>query len=111
MIPGGDRGSSLAEFSRGTKAIPVKMNAFRLPPSREPFVSTDEAPTFMMGVYCDGASIRLRRDLPDPAPRPGELTLNVRAAGICDTDLQLARGYMGYRGVLGHEFVAETDAA
>lgn len=26
-------------------------------------------------------------------------------AGICDTDLQLARGYMGFRGILGHEFV------
>jgi threonine dehydrogenase-like Zn-dependent dehydrogenase len=31
----------------------------------------------------------------------------VRYAGICDTDLQLARGYMGFRGVLGHEFVGE----
>ena len=30
--------------------------------------------------------------------------------GICDTDLQLARGYMGFRGVLGHEFVGETEA-
>jgi threonine dehydrogenase-like Zn-dependent dehydrogenase len=32
----------------------------------------------------------------------------VRAAGICDTDLQLAKGYMQFRGVLGHEFVGET---
>lgn len=32
----------------------------------------------------------------------------MRLAGICDTDLQLARGYMGYRGVLGHEVVAEV---
>jgi threonine dehydrogenase-like Zn-dependent dehydrogenase len=30
--------------------------------------------------------------------------------GICDTDLQLARGYMSFRGVLGHEFVAQTEA-
>ena len=34
----------------------------------------------------------------------------MRMVGICDTDLQLARGYMNFRGVLGHEFVAETDA-
>jgi threonine dehydrogenase-like Zn-dependent dehydrogenase len=34
--------------------------------------------------------------------------LKVRLGGICDTDLQLARGYMGFRGVLGHEFVGET---
>jgi len=35
----------------------------------------------------------------------------MRLAGICDTDLQLARGYMGYRGVLGHELVAEVVEA
>ena len=26
-------------------------------------------------------------------------------AGVCETDLQLVRGYMGFQGVLGHEFV------
>jgi threonine dehydrogenase-like Zn-dependent dehydrogenase len=33
----------------------------------------------------------------------------VRIAGICDTDLQLAQGYMSYQGILGHEFVGETE--
>jgi threonine dehydrogenase-like Zn-dependent dehydrogenase len=28
--------------------------------------------------------------------------------GICDTDIHLARGYMAFRGVLGHEFVGLT---
>lgn len=32
-------------------------------------------------------------------------------AGVCDTDLQLARGYMGFRGVPGHEFVGRVLAA
>lgn len=63
----------------------------------------------MRGVYCDGTSVKLRKDLLVPAPRPGEVLLKVRLAGICDTDLQLARGYMGFQGVLGHEFVGETD--
>jgi threonine dehydrogenase-like Zn-dependent dehydrogenase len=63
----------------------------------------------MRGVYCDGSSIRLRRDLPEPVPSDGETLLSVRVVGVCDTDLQLARGYMGFRGVLGHEFVGETD--
>src|SRR5271166_6331132 len=62
----------------------------------------------MRGVYCDGASVRLRRDLPAPEPGAGDVVLKVRAAGICDTDLQLARGYMGFQGVLGHEFVGLT---
>jgi len=64
----------------------------------------------MRGVFCGGATIRLRRDLAEPVPGAGELVLSVRAVGICETDLQLARGYMGFRGILGHEFVGETEA-
>ncbi len=62
----------------------------------------------MRGVYCDGSSARLRRDLPRPDDAPGEVVLSVRLVGICDTDQQLARGYMAFQGILGHEFVAET---
>lgn len=62
----------------------------------------------MRGVFCDGSTVRLRRDLPEPWADVDEVVLGVRAVGICDTDLQLAAGYMSYRGVLGHEFVGET---
>jgi threonine dehydrogenase-like Zn-dependent dehydrogenase len=62
----------------------------------------------MKGVYCDGTGIRFRDDLPEPQAGPGETILEVRAVGICDTDLQLSRGYMGFRGVLGHEFVGQA---
>ena len=64
----------------------------------------------MRGVYCDGSSIRLRDDLADPALLAGEVILDVRAVGICDTDVQLAQGYMGFRGILGHEFVGTDEA-
>jgi len=50
----------------------------------------------------------LREDYSDPAPAPGESIVRVRMAGICGTDLELARGYMSYRGVPGHEFVGEV---
>lgn len=43
-----------------------------------------------------------------PAPRTGEVLIRVRRAGICATDLEIARGYMGFAGVLGHEFVGEV---
>ncbi len=52
--------------------------------------------------------LTLRHDYPDPAPAPGESVVRVRIAGICGTDLELARGYMTYRGVPGHEFVGEV---
>lgn len=59
----------------------------------------------MHGMVCDDAGVHFRSDLAEPVPAPGEVVLAVRLAGICDTDLQLARGYMGFRGILGHEFV------
>ena len=31
-------------------------------------------------------------------------------AGVCETDLQLIKGYMGFRGVLGHEFVGVAES-
>ena len=62
----------------------------------------------MRGVYCDGAAVRYRSDLPRPVIQPGEVELRVLKVGICDTDVQLARGYMGFQGILGHEFVGLT---
>lgn len=64
----------------------------------------------MRGLYCDSQSIRLRDDLPEPAAAPDDVVLRVRVAGICDTDLQLARGYLNYRGILGHEFVGLDES-
>jgi alcohol dehydrogenase len=48
---------------------------------------------------------------PDPTPLPGEALIRVRLAAICNTDLELVRGYMGFQGVLGHEFVGEVVSA
>ena len=55
-------------------------------------------------------SLRDRRleysgDVPAPVPIGDEVLVSVRQAGICETDLQLAQGYMGFSGILGHEFV------
>ncbi|HEY7088101.1 MAG TPA: alcohol dehydrogenase catalytic domain-containing protein [Tepidisphaeraceae bacterium] len=45
---------------------------------------------------------------PHPALGDGDTILRVRQAGICATDLEIVKGYMGFRGVLGHEFVADV---
>jgi threonine dehydrogenase-like Zn-dependent dehydrogenase len=57
-----------------------------------------------------GEALQMCAKYPDPVPRNGEVLVRVLCAGICETDLQLIRGYMAFRGVLGHEFVgiAET---
>ncbi|MCA8925006.1 MAG: alcohol dehydrogenase catalytic domain-containing protein [Planctomycetes bacterium] len=47
-------------------------------------------------------------DTPRPSPGMGEVLVRVSMAGICSTDLQITRGYMNYRGTLGHEFVGSV---
>jgi threonine dehydrogenase-like Zn-dependent dehydrogenase len=45
---------------------------------------------------------------PDPPASEGDSLLRVRHAGICATDLEITKGYLGFRGILGHEFVADV---
>lgn len=59
----------------------------------------------MQGACLDRGRLDWRTDLPEPAPRPGWTRIALRCAGICATDQALRRGYMGFRGVPGHEFV------
>lgn len=50
------------------------------------------------------------RELAIPEPTLGEALVRVRAAGICNTDLELIRGYMSFEGTLGHELVGVVEA-
>jgi threonine dehydrogenase-like Zn-dependent dehydrogenase len=63
----------------------------------------------MRALVFDGTSARLL-DQPEPQAGIDEAIVHIRRAGICDTDLQILRGYHGFRGVLGHEFVGVVDA-
>src|SRR5256885_12894158 len=63
----------------------------------------------MRAVVLDEKGVRFRSDYPFPAPAAGEVAVRVVCAGVCETDLQLIRGYMGFRGVLGHEFVGIAE--
>jgi threonine dehydrogenase-like Zn-dependent dehydrogenase len=60
-------------------------------------------------VYQDTRLV-LDRDYPIPAPVEGEALIRVTYAGICNTDLEIVRGYMAFQGVLGHEFVGVVEA-
>lgn len=45
---------------------------------------------------------------PVPGLRPGWALVRVRLAGICNTDVEILRGYHSFRGTPGHEFVGEV---
>jgi len=55
--------------------------------------------------------LRLVEDYPTPEPAAGEALIRVSVAGICNTDLELVRGYMQFRGIPGHEFVGVVERA
>lgn len=58
----------------------------------------------------DGELLRLE-EAPLPVPGEGEALIRVLKTGICNTDLEITRGYMDYHGVLGHEFVGVVEKA
>jgi alcohol dehydrogenase len=62
----------------------------------------------MRALVYDG-QLRLVEDYPQPDPPPGEALVRVKLAGICNTDLEIVRGYLGFQGVLGHEFVGVVE--
>ena len=58
----------------------------------------------MRAISFDG-QLRLVDDYPQPTLAPGEAIIRPTLVGICNTDIEITRGYMGFQGVLGHEFV------
>jgi threonine dehydrogenase-like Zn-dependent dehydrogenase len=50
-------------------------------------------------------------DVPTPEHKDGEALIKITMAGICNTDLEIIRGYMGFRGILGHEFIGKVEEA
>ncbi|MFC1725971.1 alcohol dehydrogenase catalytic domain-containing protein [candidate division KSB1 bacterium] len=51
-------------------------------------------------------------DVSIPKRKNGESLIRVKLAGICNTDIEIVKGYMNFKGILGHEFtgiVEESD--
>lgn len=64
----------------------------------------------MRALVFDG-ELNVVEDYPPPNPGADEVVVDVTLAGICRTDIEITRGYMEFRGVLGHEFVGVVASA
>jgi len=65
----------------------------------------------MRALWLEDRVLGARRNVPRPTPPPGEALVRVTLAGVCNTDLELVKGYYPFTGVPGHEFVGEVVAA
>ena len=61
----------------------------------------------MLAVQIENGAVSLR-DAARPVRPAGHALLRLLCGGICNTDLELQRGYYGFAGIPGHEFVAEV---
>lgn len=65
----------------------------------------------MKAVVFSSGKVSYRKDRPLPQRREGEAIVKVLVAGICNTDIEIFKGYMNFSGVPGHEFVGVVDEA
>jgi threonine dehydrogenase-like Zn-dependent dehydrogenase len=63
----------------------------------------------MRALWLEDHRLSLRDDVAMPSPPPGEALVRVLMAGICNTDIELTRGYYPYAGIPGHEFVGMVE--
>lgn len=64
----------------------------------------------MRAVILESNGLSYQSDRPLPELAPGEAIVRPTLVGICKTDLELVKGYMGFQGVLGHEFVGLVES-
>lgn len=64
----------------------------------------------MRALILEGTKTQLSTSRPEPRPARGEAVIRPRLVGVSRTDLELSRGLLDFRGVLGHEFVGEVEA-
>ena len=61
----------------------------------------------VIAVHLENGRVEVRK-VPKPRRPAGFATIRLLAGGICNTDLELQRGYYGFSGIPGHEFVGEV---
>jgi threonine dehydrogenase-like Zn-dependent dehydrogenase len=61
----------------------------------------------LIAVHLENGRVEIRKTSKPRRPE-GFATIRMLAGGICNTDLELQRGYYGFAGTPGHEFVGEV---
>jgi len=64
----------------------------------------------MLAVHLKNRRVEVKR-VPRPRVPRGFALIRLLCGGICNTDLELQRGYYGFSGIPGHEFVGEVVEA
>src|SRR5947209_11791440 len=64
----------------------------------------------MLAIHLESGNVELR-EVPQPPLGEGFALIRLLVGGICNTDLELRRGYYGFTGIPGHEFVGEVVQA
>ncbi len=64
----------------------------------------------MIALTLHKQQVEVKTTHPSPTLKPGEALIRPTRMGICATDLELCKGYMGFEGVLGHEFVGVVES-
>ncbi len=54
-------------------------------------------------------TLKYVEDYEKPTPEKGEALIKVTYGGVCNTDKEITKGYMGYKGILGHEFTGVVE--
>jgi threonine dehydrogenase-like Zn-dependent dehydrogenase len=63
----------------------------------------------MRALLFDGSEARVA-EVSEPRACDDSVLVRVSLAGVCNTDLEIVKGYMQFRGILGHEFVGRVEA-
>lgn len=64
----------------------------------------------MIALTLDSQHVQVQPNHAAPVPASGDALIRPTRMGICATDLELCKGYMGFKGVLGHEFVGVVES-
>lgn len=63
----------------------------------------------MQALIVEDGQLEYRTNQPQPATSEDQALIRVLMAGICATDLEIVKGYSGFEGILGHEFVGVVE--